>query len=95
MAEIQITGIRKDGGNHQNPYEAVTHYRWVQHGTNNSGISARLTVVGWLDDGTKAYVSGGRTRAYCFVNVSVRGTRFLQTRPDATREDNLLSLPEC
>ena len=29
MAEIEITGIRKDNGNHENPYEAVEFYRWV------------------------------------------------------------------
>jgi hypothetical protein len=95
MANIQITGIRKANGDHESLYEAVSHYRWVQHGTDNAGITDRPTVVGWVDRGTEAYVSGGRTRAYCFVNQSSRGTRFLQTRPDATAEDNLLYLPEC
>jgi hypothetical protein len=100
MAEIEITGIRKDNGNHDNPFEAVEYYRWVQHGTDNSGVTARQTVVGWLDNGVngievKAYVQRVAPRAYCFVNQSARGTRFLQTRPDATESNNLLRLPEC
>jgi hypothetical protein len=95
MAEIEITGIRKDNGNHYNPYEAVTHYRWVQHGTDNKGINPRQEVVSWVEGNFNAYVSGGRTRAYCDVKESDHGTRFLQTRADAAKEDNLLELEEC
>lgn len=94
MAEIEITGIRKDNGNHDNPHEAATHYRWIQHGTDNGGISTREKVVGWVDDNTKAYVERVQPRAYCFVNESRNGTRFLQTRPDETDQNNLLELPE-
>lgn len=100
MVEIEITGIRKDNGNHNNPFEAVECYRWLQHGTDRSGITSRQTVVEWLDSGVngtqvKAYVQRVQPRAYCSVNQSVRGTRFLQTRPDATESNNLLRLPEC
>ena len=100
MVEIEITGIRKDNGNHDNPFEAVEYYRWVQHGTDRSGITPRQTVVEWLDNGVngtqvKAYVQRVQPRAYCYVNQSARGTRFLQTRPDATEANNLLWLPEC
>lgn len=93
MTEIEITGIRKDNGNHDNPFEAATHYRWVQHGTDNGGISTREKVVGWVDGGVTAYVERVRPRADCFVNTSRTGTRFLQTRPDATDQNNLLKLP--
>lgn len=100
MIEIQITGIRKDNGNHDNPFEAVEYYRWVQPGTSNGGITPRQKVVGWLDNGVggvqvRAYVQSVQPRAYCFVDQSARGTRFLQTRPDATQSNNLLRLPEC
>lgn len=99
MAEIEITGIKKDNGKHENPYEAVEAYRWVQHDTKNGGITARSTVVGWLDKGVngvqvKAYVHRVDPKVYCFVNESKNGTRFLQTHPDATEENNLLKLPE-
>lgn len=98
MIEIQITGIRKDNGNHDNPYEAVELYRWVQPGTTNGATTARQEVVSWLDNGingskVQAYVQQETPRAYCFVNQSERGTRFLQTRPDATEKNNLLNLP--
>lgn len=94
MTEIEITGIRKDNGNHENPFEAISHYRWVQHGTDNGGISPRLKVVGWLDDGVRAYVERVKPRAYCYVNTSRNETRFLQTKADATEQNNLLKLPE-
>lgn len=99
MIDLEITGIRKDNGNHDNPHEAVTHYRWVDS-TGKSAITSRPTVVGWLDNGINgqsvtAYVNRVNPKAYCFVNESAAGTRFLQTRPDATPENNLLKLPEC
>lgn len=100
MAEIKITGIRKDNGNHENPYEAVEAYRWVQPGTEKGGITARAIVVGWLDNGVdgvkvKAYVHRVDPKVYCFVNESEYGTRFLQTHSDATEQNNLLKLPPC
>lgn len=96
MIDIQITGIRKDNGNHENPYEAVSHYRWVQHGTNRGDTTDRLTIVGWLNtNNVRAYVETVKPRAYCFVNRSANGTWFLQTKADQTPENNLLRLPEC
>lgn len=100
MIEIEITGIRKDNGNHDNPFEAVEAYRWVQRSNGKGAISSRGTVVKWLDngiDGTRvtAYVQQVNPRADCFVNQSAHGTRFLQTKPDATESNNLLRLPEC
>jgi hypothetical protein len=35
---IRITGICKDHGNHENPHEAVSHYRWVEDGTAKTDI---------------------------------------------------------
>ena len=98
MIELRITGIRKDNGNHDNPYEAVEAYRWEQPGTTNGAISDRATVVSWVDRGyncnkVQTYVQEETPRADCFVNESARGTRFLQTKPDATEKNNLLDLP--
>lgn len=99
MIEIKITGIRKDNGNHYNPFEAVEAYRWEQPGTSNGKLTERSVVVGWLDNGidgnkVKAYVHRVEPRADCFVNESSNKIRFLQTEPDATNENNLLELPE-
>jgi len=100
VAEIEITGIRKDHGNHENPFEAVEAYRWVEPSTGKSDITARQIVVDWIDNGINgvrvtAFVHRVNPRAECFVNQSSRGTRFLQTRSDATESNNLLKLPEC
>lgn len=94
MTEIEITGIRKDSGDHENPYEAVSYYRWVQNSSGKGDITSREVVVGWVEDGINAYVERLRPQAYCFVNTSRNGTKFLQTKPDATKENNLLELPE-
>lgn len=100
MIEIQITGIRKDNGNHNNPHEAVEYYRWYEPASKKQAITDRKTVVSWLDNGlgghqVRAYVQQIQPRAYCYVNESRYGTRFLQTRSDSTPSNNLLNLPEC
>lgn len=102
MTQIKITGIRKDNGNHDNAYEAVSHYRWESHDRNGnvtkSGIAPRIDMVNWLEGSlgfkVEAYVERVLPRAYCYVNVSKYGTKFLQTRADATDQNNLLKLPE-
>ncbi len=91
---IRITGIRKPGGA-QNPHEAISHYRWVEDGTAESDITARPTVVGWVDSDIRAYVQDSSGQVNCHVNISRAGTRFLQTYADGRWTDNLLSLPEC
>lgn len=94
MAEIEITGIRKDNGNHDNPYEAIVAYAWINHSTGEAGIVRRLGGVKWVDDGNRAYVERVHPRAYCFVNRSSSGNKFLQTHSDSTEANNLLRLPE-
>lgn len=102
MTEIEITGIKKDNGNHDNPHEAVTHYQWAQYDNagkvTNSGLKARIDMVNMLEGSlgfkVDAYVERVKPRAYCFVNKSAYGTKFLQTRADATEQNNLLKLPE-
>jgi len=94
MAEIQITGIKKDNGNHYNPHEAVTDYAWTNHSTGNRGLVSRAGAVKWIEEGNKAYVQRVQPRAYCYVNKSVSGTKFLQTFSDTTPSNNLLNLPE-
>ncbi|MDB5186879.1 MAG: hypothetical protein JWM07_351 [Candidatus Saccharibacteria bacterium] len=92
--EIEITGIRKDNGNHDNPHEAIEAYRWVDHGNGSTGLVTRTGAVKWIEDGNDAYVAIVQPRAYCYVNVSANGNKFLQTYPDALESNNLLQLPE-
>lgn len=103
MTEIEIIAIRKDNGNHDNPHEAVTHYKWVQYDSSGKiskhAIEPRQTVVGYLKGSlgfeVRAFVERVRPRAYCYVNKSAHGTEFLQTHADSTDQNNLLKLPEC
>ena len=92
---FRITGIRKPGGA-DNPHEAISHYRWIDDGKTESKITDRMTVVGWVgDENIPAYVKDDAgDKAYCKVNVSKSGTKFLQTYSDNIWTDNLLSLPE-
>ncbi len=95
MSTVQITGIRKDHGNHYNRHEAVSHYKWFDPSDNTTGIDTRQVMVSYIDRGNSAYVIGrDGTKVYCYVNVSAAGTRFLQTKSDGKWSDNLLNLPE-
>jgi hypothetical protein len=90
----RITGIRKSGGA-DNPHEAISHYRWVDEQTNQTGITTRTEMVAYIDRGGTAYVRDNLGTVNCYVNTSRAGTRFLQTYSDNRWTDNLLDLPEC
>jgi hypothetical protein len=97
--KVKIVCINKDNGNHANPHEAISHFGWIADGETQVKHSTRVQMVEFLEDKNKknsAYVTGsdGKT-AFCYVNVSVAGTRFLQTYADRDWHDNLLQLPEC
>jgi hypothetical protein len=56
MAEVRITCINKDGGNHNNPHEGITHYGWVNYSNNQTGRSPRDAMVDYSESGNNAYV---------------------------------------
>lgn len=93
---VRITCINKDGGNHDNPHEAINYYGWLNESSNKTGRTDRQTMVNWVKKGNKSYVkdSYGNT-AYCEVRKSSKGTEFLQTYADGKYTNNLLSLQEC
>jgi hypothetical protein len=92
---VRIIAIRKSGGNHQNPHEAVSHYKWLDEQTRESKIADRSSMVKWVAGGGQAYVSSQEGTVYCYVNQSAAGTKFLETRADSRSSNNLLNLPEC
>ncbi len=96
MSEVRIVCINKDGGNHNNPHEAISHYGWLNESTGKSGKETRPDMVAWVEKGNTAYVkdNNGNT-AKCGVRTSKNGIKFLQTYSDGYYNDNLLSLPEC
>ncbi len=92
---VQIICIKKAGGNHQNPHEAISHYHWLGDPKVPSGwIYSREHMVRFLEAGNAAYVSDGPNKAYCKI-VNNGRIKFLQTYSNETPTDNLLSLPEC
>lgn len=93
MAEVQICGIKKDNGNHENPHEAISHYQWIDV-DNSKKLTARYEMVKWAKtSGNRAYVGQGSNRAYCQVRSNGR-IEFLQTVSDGYYSNNLLSLDE-
>lgn len=92
---VRITGIKKDNGNHSNPHEGITDYRWINPETGNIGESTRRAMVEWLEKNNAAYVQDQmNSKAYCYVRSINNGTKFLQTAADKIYNNNLLSLPE-
>jgi hypothetical protein len=92
---VKIIAIRKDHGNHYDPHEAVSDYKWLDEHTGESKIADRQSMVAWVEQGGRAYVTSLQGTVDCYVNQSASGTKFLETRADGITSDNLLNLPEC
>jgi hypothetical protein len=93
---IRITCIKKDSGNHENPYVAISSLGWINEGSGDKGTSTRLVMYDWVKDGGIAYVKDAKgDQAKLIAEISPKGTKYVKTKPDATTEDNLLKLPEC
>lgn len=93
---VRIIAIRKSDGNHYDPHEAISHYKWLNEQSGESAISSLPTMVDWiLNKNGRAYVSSQEGTVYCEVKKSPSGTLFLQTTTDSRSSNNLLNLPEC
>ena len=92
----KIIAIRKDGGNHYNPNEAISDYKYIDQTDGNIYFQNRGGFVKWIELGNAAFVTDKSTyrNVYCYVNESSQGTKFLQTYSDGTYTNNLLELPE-
>lgn len=93
---VRITCINKDGGNHQNPYEGITHFGWINEQTRAAGKSTRAQMVEFLtEQGGSAYVKdidGSIVKVGVVKNVP---NPYLRTYANGEWTDNLLSLNEC
>lgn len=90
---IRIIAIKKDNGNHRNPYEAITHFQWLCPSTGGSGVSTRAEMVKFLEGGGAAFVERDGQLANCGVRNNGR-IKYVQTYSDGYYDNNLLSLPE-
>ena len=93
---IRITCIKKDGGNHENPYVAISSLTWINEKDNSKGTNSRVEIHDWIKGGGNAYVKDGNGKiANLIAKVSAKGTKYVQTEADSAVSDNLLKLPEC
>lgn len=94
---VRITCIKKDGGNHENPFVAISSLSWINEETNDTGSSTREQMyefvevskgIAYVKDylGNKANLQG---------KISEKGTKYVKTYADNVTSDNLLKLPEC
>jgi len=94
---VQITCINKDGGNHENPYVAISHLGWTNPDTNERDKSTRLAMYNYIENGNRAYVVDQQDGSFAYLEtrIAANGTKYVRTIPNDTGRDNLLSLPEC
>ncbi len=92
---VRVTCIKKSGGYHDNPHEAISEFGWLNEETRDTGRCSLGEMVKFLDvDKGSAYVQSGQNRAFCYTRQG-KYRRFVQTYADKTPIDNLLKLPEC
>lgn len=87
---IEITHVRY--GSTPKTEQTISHYKWREIGSTNTGSSDKRTLVAWIEDGNKAYVGSGSNRVdVLVVNAS---PKYLRTYADGRWTNNLTSLPE-
>ena len=94
---IRITCIRKDNGDHENPYVAISRLSWVNEVDSKTGDSSRIEIYKWIKgDRGYAYVKDGAGNLAKLITAETqKGTQYVKTVPDDVKSDNLLKLPEC
>jgi len=94
---VQVTCIKKDHGNHENPYVAIESLGWVDPADGRRGQSTREEMYDWVvNKNGFAYVQDiFGNRAKLIGATSPRGNHYVKTVADETKTDNLLKLNEC
>ncbi len=95
---IRITCITKAGGDHENPYVAISKFKWENLSfSNDRGIYTREEMYDFVKNGGEAWVYDrfGNMRAKLIALKSLRGAKYVKTEADFTTNDNLLKLEEC
>lgn len=93
---VKITCIKKDGGNHENPYVAISSLGWILDGTQETGTSTREQMYDFVLKGNEAYVKDSAgNKARLVAKTTDKGTKYVKTVADNAQSDNLLKLAEC
>jgi Protein of unknown function (DUF3892) len=91
---IYVTGRRLSPGGTRPSH--ITHMSWQEVGTNLTDIWTRAKMVEWIDGGGVAKVHNAYGADPLVHTVHpANSPAYVQTRPDDTTSDNLLSLPPC
>ena len=95
---IKITFITKAGGDHENPYVAISRLGWVDLiNPTEKKSSTREVMYDFVMKGGEAFVYDrrGTIRSKLICANSSKGTKYVKTQPDSAKRDNLLELKEC
>jgi hypothetical protein len=95
---IRITCITKAGGDHENPYVAISRFGWVNLlKPAEKKFSTRDKMYEYVKNGNEAWVydKSGNMKAKLICATSTKGTKYVKTEADFTTNDNLLKLEEC
>jgi Protein of unknown function (DUF3892) len=95
---IRITCITKAGGDHENPYVAISRLGWVNlFNPAEKSSSTRQEMFDFVMKGGEAFVYDrtGTIRSKLICATSPKGTKYVTTQADSTKKDNLLELGEC
>jgi hypothetical protein len=93
---VKITCIKKDNGNHENPYVAIKSMNWLNETDLNFGTSTREEMHKFVNGGGEAYVKDAAgNKAKLLAETTDKGTKYVKTVADDVKSDNLLKLKEC
>ena len=94
---VKIICIKKDNGNHENPYVAITSLKWKEDGTGNEGETSRIKMYEFVEEtkGVAYVVDSKGNKANLIGAISSKGNKYVKTIADDVTSDNLLKLPEC
>lgn len=93
---VRITYINKSSGHHENPYTSISHLGWINEENNKEGKSTRTEMYRWIMDGGLAYVRDDYGNVANVITAETpSGKRYVKTKPDDIKSDNILKLPEC
>jgi hypothetical protein len=94
---VRIICIKKDEGEHENPYVAIDYLEWINERINVKGITDRSKIHDWIkEEAGEAYViDKSGNKSYLMPAVSAKGSKYVKTVNDESAMDYLLLLPPC
>lgn len=93
---VRITCIKKDDGDHENPYVAIKSLNWLNEADQKTGTSTRLEMYEFVEGGGEAYVKDAAgNKAKLVARVTDKNAKYVKTVADDVQSDNLLKLKEC